>query len=878
MSLAPNFQNSLRALNQAQTTKVSNPPAVNSPDPILRSAGGNNLLNTKVDQTGLLRSVNMCQRYKGINGLRQLQIDQSTNSALQPGCGWRYKPSSGVNPEINQAAFGTADGPSRTDLDPMPGGTKWFWNLATAEKTITKAICSNASKCSQLRNLGEYASVCGYCKTSGGVVPVQQLKSGQFTARYPTDPDLMCDASSLIINGRGVCPANEGFTNLNMDILDNCSSPLSRDCVINAARLAGCREDGTLLTSLAAATGPGDYNRTVKNKPSYQAYQSSANPGLTSSLLQDGSTSLDIAISDFGNLMRNTGGVPTSKLAASARDLCLKAGDFDNYNFCAEMTPNTVITSQNIQCIQQDWLDEGGTQTGRGYPTLAKWNGKRNQEYNTYITGVLSRLKSIDKNTNVAAILEFIGTDSTSKDTLTNNVPRNDNTRGGEVVWIQLGDVNSGTAPPTILRSDLLLSRNGGIIPTFNSDGELASKYGVPTTNIGFISAFEMRPDSDMDINLNIAVDDGFMVGFNQNPLEGTKAQGSDWGSWRYQGPTAYGSRAYPISAENKKGRNVFVTKFFQGYGGAMFTFKWGVAKQGLQDQATSAAARSSFYLTQEPLAPWLNYEVCTRLNDGRNGAGLFERRWGGQAAVSTGGKPIPSFDVLAKSLTVQDGKDKRADTPGKRAYISFTSKSSWKTFARIGFNSVQTITLLIRPTASITQGNWVNVLNWLNPQNQQGLLLMYTRQGNNYTMYAYTSGSWWNIVPVTPNAWNYVVIQVIGDRNGVRSMNVTSSPVKDLATPAQRSNLLRLLQGKRNATSGYQIQSAAVNANASSYLRMGGVFNVDNPDIPRWNESFGFEGDVAFLHGFRTYLDTEGMIDADVKAGWMSRWPRGDA
>ena len=882
MSLTPSFQNSLRRLDQVQATGIANPPTVKASDALMRAAGGDSLLATKVSQTDLINSVDMCHRYRGIEGLRQLQIDQAGMSAMQSGCGWRYKPSNGVQPEVNQAAFGSAAGPARTDLDPMTGGTKWFWNLNTAEKTITRAVCSNAKQCSQLRLLGQFTSVCGYCKSSGAVVPVQQLKSGQFTARYPNDPNLMCEANNLVINGRSACPPTEGFANLNMDLLDNCSSPLSRDCVINAARLAGCRDNGSLLASLASVSGPGDYNRLVKNAPAYQAYQTSTNPNLTASLLQDGSTSLEVAITDFQNLMKNTGGVPTSKLAASARDLCLNAGDFDAYNFCAEMTPNTMITSQNIQCIQGDWLDEGGTQVGSGYPTLAKWNGKRILEFNNYIAGVLTRLQSTDSTTNAAAILEFIGT-NTATGLRTNDVPRNENTRGAEVVWIHLGEVNDGRVPPTILRSDLLLSKDGPVIPSFSSAGELVSKYGVPTDNIGFMSSFEMRPDTDMDINLNITVDDGFMVGFNQNPLEGTSSQGLDWGSWRYQGPTAYGSKAYRISAESKRQNNVFVTKFFQGHGGAMFLLKWGVAKQALQDPAASPATRSHFYVTQEPVAPWMNFEVCTRLNtDGttgaRNTAGLFERRWSGQAAITAGGAAIPSFDVLAKSLAVQNGADKKADTPGKRAHILFTPKSVWKTRARVAFNAVKTITLMIRPKATLTPGGWVNVFNWMNPQTQHGMLLMYTRQGNAYMMYAYTYGLGWSIVPITPNAWNYVVIQVNGDKRGVRSMNVSASPVTALTTAATRSTFLRSLQGRQSMSGGIIMRSAVDDVNESAPFRLGGVFNVDNPDIPRWNESLGFEGDVAFLHGFRTYLDTEGMIESDINGTWMTRWPRGDA
>lgn len=912
------YQNSQTVLSQAQLTGVANPPQLNVSDSILKaaSASGVNLVNTKVDQSKLKTSVDACHKYVGIDGLRQLQVDQAGYSALQPACGWRYKPSAGVIPEVNQAAFGTADGPLNKDADPMTGGAKWYWDLPKAEKDITKEVCSHASRCSQMRLLGEFQNVCGYCKSSGAVIPTKRLSSGMVTARYDMDPNLTCSPNDIVSGGQ--CPPEgfigsgagaagagaEGFAGFSMDALDNCESPLTRDCVVNAARLAGCRDEGTLIASLNAANGPGNYDRVAATKPSFQAYQSSANPSLTTAMLRDGSVSVATAIDNFGKLVRNTGYSATSKIGASARDLCLKAGAFDEYNFCAEMTPATIITAKNLVCLQQDWKDEGGTAMGAGYPN-SQWIGKQYQSYIQYSNGLFNRLRSTDKTINAAALLEFTGTQSDAPP-LKSDFPRSENTRGVETVWIHLGEVSAGTAPPTILRCDLKLAKDGEVLPQFTSREELSAKYGVPADNIGFTSAFEFRPETAKDIRLLIASDDGFMVGVNQNPFENTGYRGSDWGSWRYQGASWFQSGNIHLNEESSKRPNLVVLKFFEGYGGVYFNFRWaetwkqwvqvnggwnwtpwwgwrwgyGWPRWEIQDQVgawqdpnASGGSRADMYLSQEPVAPWLNYEVCTRPNGGVNSLGLFERRWNGQSAMSYGGKPIPSFDVVTKSLTIQSN-----NAPGGRGYVSFLKNSSWKMQARLGFNAVSTLTLMVNPKATLAQGGNVNLLFWYNYSIAKGCVIYYARVGNNYQFQFYSSNRGWTSVNIVPNEWNYVVIQVVGDGQGVRDMNMTTSTVSALAGEQARTNFVNTLKRSQNAMGSYMTGSASRDANQSSFLRLGALVSAETPDLPRGADKLGFEGDVAFIHGFRNYLDTPELVQADIQGLWMNRWPRKDA
>jgi hypothetical protein len=904
-ALTSSLQNSQTNLNQVLLTGLQNPPRVNASTAALSagSSAGLNLTSTQVNPSARNASIAKSQSYKGIAGLRQAQNDQSGFSALQPAAGWRYKPSSGIVPEINQGAFGTAAGPLDTTADPMPGGTTWFWDLSKAEKKISTDICSSAKKCSQLRLLGEFQDVCGYCKSTGATIPIQRMASGSVKARY-NDDSLGCRSADILTSGNCGAEGSEGF--VDASIMDNCDSPLTRDCVINAARLAGCRDEGTLIASLKASTG-GSYDSVASKKPAYAAYQTTAIP-LTNAMLRDGSVSKTTALDDFGKLMKNTSAGSNTKIGAAARDLCLKAGDFDAYNFCSELTSSTVITAQNISCLQEDWKNEEGTEVGTGYPNLTTWNGKTYQKYIEYTNDLFNRLKSTNKTVNAAAVLEFVGTQSAAPP-LKNDFPRSDNTRGAETVWIHLGEVSAGTVPPTILRCDLKLksSKNGEVLPFFTNRDDLPTKYGMPADNIGFTSAFEFRPDSAKTIRLNVASDDGFMVGINQNPFEGTGNKGNDWGSWRFQGASWFQSGNISLNAESSKRSNTVIIKFFEGYGGVYFWFKWAQTwKQWVQvnggwswspwtgwrwgtgaprweiqdvvgawqDPNASATDGADLYLTQEPLAPWLNYEVCTRPNNGVTAMGLNERRWNGPSAISYGGKQIPSFDVTVNSLAIT------APTNAARGFAYFVSTSNWKMQARLGFNAIRTLTLLINPKANVAPGSSVNILYWFQGK---GVTLSMKNDGNNYVLETFTPSKGIVRSPIAPNQLNYIVLQVVGDQRGVMDFNVTSTSADTLsgmsaAAASARASFVNILTAKQNVLGTYITGSAAVNVNESAPLRIGSILSAQNPDISSQKQMYGFEGNLVFVHGFREYISTAEMIHADIDNLWMTRWPRGDA
>jgi hypothetical protein len=878
--MSANNLNLYRTANEAQAIGNINP--VNTAgisDRVLMAAspGAFSLLNTtKIDKNSSDAAAAACRSYKDITGLRQLSKDQVNKTYYDPRCGWRYKPSNGLYPEISQGALGTANGPSfgkPGDPDEVAGGTQWFWSLEDAEKKISAKICQNASKCKQLSLLGKYADVCGYCKSTGAIVPTV---GG--AARY-NDTAFGC-AKKDIVTTSDKCPENftnfrqgnlkeafkvrEGFGSL--DDLNNCMDmPLSRDCVIKVAQNAGCSPDGALIQALQGSTG--DYDSKLKANSAYTSYNAFMpfSPGL----MKDGSvTSINTALSDFGRLMENTQS-PTQRVALSARDLCVRAGDFDSYDFCSEISKDTVINAGNIACIQKVWAQNGGTTQGTASPTLAKWNGKRYSEFLTSgLTTLLKINSSENKATNADGIMQLVGTDSSQPVRIGTDLPMDETTRGAETVWFDLTDIGRYAAAVVILRCDLLLKKdnsiNGEVLPFVESWPNLLSKYKFTNqNNKAYTSAFELRTN-DTSVSFRVTTDDGFMISKNQNPFENA-GYGPDWGSWRYQPPTLYESSPYSIE---KNKTNIFVTKWFQGYGEAasklMYRTKTDWVKGG---------DSTDVYLTQEPLAPWTQYEICARPNNSEGTkVGFFEKRWNGPSAIDSQGRPLPSFDVTCGRVSFQTDSKLRETVPGNKAYASFVSSSYWHTNSYFHFNAFRTITILIRPVANIADKQAASVFHHCNFNGYSAGMYL-KNNGGNYTLsYGTNSGQFQGEHPVAMNEWNLIVIQYVGDEAGVRRITCAVERLSYLQTDSGRSAFLSKLSASRSSVGSVVIGDPKAEPLPNSGMLLLGALNPVlysglNFSIP------SFTGDIGWVHGFRNYLDTDAVLRNEITQGWISRW-----
>jgi hypothetical protein len=883
--------NSMRVTNQVQEVGVSNPPNMANVSVNLLQAASPQLFNlganTRIDTTLSDRQESQCRSYEGIGGLRRLARETAGRSALETGCGWVYKPSAGVNPDVNQASFGNNKGPLNRALQ---AGERWYWDLDRAEKDISVAQCQKAGKCSQLALLGRQAEFCGFCKSTGAMIPVENG-----AARYSQDPNFSCGPADIVTASRGSCGAagfhdmtsgfggsrHEGFAaSVSLDDLENCKPPLTRDCVIMAARVAGCSDAGTLISALQAAPGGGDYDRELKSKAAFVAYKETANPGLTQAMLKDGSTALTTALDDFGGLKKNMESA-NKKLAQASRDLCLLGGEYDPYSFCAEMmNPTMQISQTNFPCVLREWGNQGGTDKGTAYPTLAAWQGKTVMSFLNFISELKKGLQSDDKRVNADAIEKFIGVSSFVNTVAT--LPKSDAIRGAENVWI-LFDAGNANMTPIIARYDQRMAAGGEVVPSFPNWQTLQGKWRIQHWNIGLISAFEYRPKNSQQVQFQVVTDDGFMIGLNQNPFENTGYRSYDWGSWRYQPPTRYTSSPYTMWGENDNQKNVVVMKWFQGGGEAAFDWKM-IVKEGSAAPKTitpseSYADRMDMYLTQEPLAPWIQYEVCTRPNKGAgNQTGFFEKRWNGQFAITWQNVPMYSFDIESKNLIFQTDPQRRQDVPGKKPYMSLVANSSWNTTSRVAFTAFKTLTLLVRPVANLPNQAVVSIFQHANFSGfGWGIHL---KNNNGQYTFSYWNGAAWVEIPAFANEWNLIVIQYVNTESGLRSINVSSERLAALQSDQQISKFLENLKARQSSfAGGFLVGSPLADRNNAGHFVIGG-----RGDSAAFRNAQGqntwavqsFTGDVAWIHGFNQYFMTVDVLKAEVKQNWLSRWPRG--
>lgn len=883
--------NSYRSANEAKNIGVINPVNMAGvSDNLLKVASPTSFSlvdNTKINRNSSDAAVASCRSYKDIDGLRQLQKDQQNKSYHDAKCGWRYKPSTGLVPEINQAALGTADGPSFGQAgspDEVTGGAQWFWDLNDAERKITSKICQNVTKCNNLALLGKYADVCGYCKTTGSIIPTMGgdarfndstfgcLKKDIITAAsVKSCPEGFTGSLFTQGNLKDAFKVREGFGNL--DDLNNCMEmPLTRDCVIKVAQNAGCSPDGTLIKALQGSTG--SYDSKLTTNSAYKSYNSFM--PFSAGLMQDGSiASISVALDDFGRLVTNTQS-SNQKVNLAAKDLCLNAGEFEKYDFCTEMSLDTVINANNISCVQTVWGQNGGTSQGTASPTLAMWNGKKFGDF--LVTGFvkLLQVESEDKDINAQAIMGIVGTDSSSQGTnQATHLTMNELTRGAETVWFDLGNVANSRAEVVILKCDLRLKKDtsttdgpaGEVLPFIATWTEMLNKYNFTNqNNKAYTSAFEIRPPSDENkVIFGITTDDGFMLSKNQNPFE-KAGGGPDWGSWRYQGPSVYYSSAYNI---NKDQPNIFVTKWFQGYGEAASHFWMYRPKTGWVRGADSP----DVYLTQEPLAPWAQYEICSRPNNGAGKTvGFFEKRWNGPSALNYQGRSMSGFDTKSGNIAFQTNPALRTAIPGEKGYASFVSNSYWHTNSYFHFNSFRTITILIRPTANLSIGGTASVFHHCNFNGYSAGFYLVNNGGRYSLSYGTSKGQFQGQYDVTMNEWNLIVIQYIGDNSGVRRMTFNVESLKDIKTNPGRASLLAKLNAGRTSGGSVVIGNPRAEPLENAGMLIMGALN--KTIYPSFNSSVAsFTGDVAWFHGFRNYLDSDDALKSEIEQTWISRW-----
>jgi len=850
----------------------------------------------RVNTTDSQNTGSNCRAYSGFAGLRRLQQDQRNNTFYDPGCGWMYKQEAGAtNPSINRGVFATYNGVPvygrQGQPDELTGGSITM-DLQLAEQNAAKAVADGlGNSCVNMQNLGtSNLPLFGYCKSTNKIIPIETYL-GAPRARFNNSTNNMNCASSNIVTasaGAAACTAS-GFRNQEAEGFDNsdrlqsqqqCQLPFTRDCLIQSVRNAGCTDQGSLMSALSSAPSGAPYDTTLETSKAYRYYTQKVN--IPSALLKTGGgVETSQAASDIFIALAQTANSPTADPGAqgqyaAAKDLCLQRDFFKNtYNFCAELTASTTINATNIDCVQNLWRNAGGASKGTEYPELAKWSGSNVGNFIEFRDAIVEKTTNADKIVQAGAIKQLIGSETITPQASLDLV-KNTNTRGTEVVWFYTGNANT----TVIIRSDLMMASDTGGIPDITSQIDFVNKFALPASqNMCLTAAFEYRPSSNTQVAFKILVSEGFMIGYNQNPFEGTN--NLDWGSWRGQPPTTFTSSAYNISTSSPTDRNVFVVKYFKRDGPESFNLSIAEGATPFANIARNASAKQNLYLTQEPLAPWLRYEVCTRPNEGNGSAlGFFETRFNGPVS-SDNQKGKFSFDTSFKSIVHQTDPTLRIGVPGSKPYASYNSSSQWMTYSMFAYSAFKTITLMIRPTSGTQATQYAGIFSHgQNPTTENA------RVCNLYLKYASGIYSFSLVTkagavvseqssPCTANAWNLVVIQYIDtDGYGIRGISLHSAPYLDLNTgQAARTALLGQMQGSLTTNSPIQTPKMRSQIDINRYA--GKLFLGYPPwPLPPYQASASFTGDIAWLHGFRNYISSDSELLAEIQQTWISRWP----
>lgn len=339
----------------------------------------------------------------------------SQNLKSKVRCGWIYqKGTPGNNPVVSQGTLGTRAGP--VAFFDHPKGT-YYWNLDEAKKQILKDRCGALKTCTDV-GTDDYKE-CAFSKTRGTGIPVD----ARGRVKYPRDITLTAPHSSLVTSADKCAPPPAPSTKqyIQQQSRDICTplpdGRLSRDCVLQQVTAAGCKQDGELYQQLLTTAQPNNYAAGLVDSMSFKRYQQLATMPLTESVIKDGSTTKSVATANFKALASQSSKVNKSALNFASRDLCLKSGIMETYDFCNDLT-DTSPAPFDLTCLQKLFRKLGGQPSGTMYPTRenkAMYDGLGNwKAVNATMEGLANKALAkadsfIDAYAQKKALTEFLG-------------------------------------------------------------------------------------------------------------------------------------------------------------------------------------------------------------------------------------------------------------------------------------------------------------------------------------------------------------------------------------------------------------------------------------------------------------------------------------
>lgn len=580
-------------------------------------------------------------------------------------CGWIYKKgTNGAQPAVSQGALGTRRGAMA--LNENPSGT-WYWDLEAAEKAMLSDRCSALTSCQNVGSPGFEG--CAFSTTKGTGIPVNTNGS----IRYPNDDRLTAPLDSLVTNV-SKCPAPPPAGSLAAEVQrsrDICT-PLpdgrfSRDCMLQQITLAGCQPDGALYQQLVNNAKPNDYANGLRTTTSFTKYKELSKNPLLESAIKDGSTTLQTALASFKELAVQSQTVQNTALSFAARDLCLKSGTMDDFDFCDELT-GTSKAPFALECLQKEFRRQGGQPNGSKYPKtdaeMTYWNNLGTwQNVKNAIQDMKSNLNSATENLQRQGLTEFLGiTRSPYEKKQIGKI------QGIEVFWFNMGT------------KTFIGRRIASKFPDIGAD-KIVDNTGL-ANNVEHLVLANLRPPTEKQIKLKITTDDGVYYTLNKytdhiatrqtstrNLVSTEDSFGANW----IQAPTTHlQSSCWTLKANGPN--------YIQGY----WQESGGFARLNLTYANCNGVSYHEFpsewiYLTQEPDAPMISWEYSEQ-------GAFVERR-------------MPKFFELRQMGTTLKDQTK-ANYPYQKE-LQLTDRTSFAETINysIGMNSWRTITATFHTT-----------------------------------------------------------------------------------------------------------------------------------------------------------------------------------
>ena len=836
--------------------------------------------------------VEECRRFTGLSGLEQMILDTSANPNAPLRCGFRYKKSSGLVPEVAQGAYGTPQGPLMNTVDSpdaLGNGVVWFWDLQKAKKQLLRDACSALTTCRSLTTLpsiqnGAFVGKIGFCKTSQKFIPITNAY-GQLKAAYPDDPTLDC-TSSQIATTVGQCTTNEGFVDtseLDATCLQAGGGTLSRDCLLRAVQMAGCSDKGTLYTALQSAAAAGPYDTTLNTKKSFQDYQSQqGSASMTRSLFRADQGSMNLALSEVGKIRSAIQSSPSKAIRTAADDLCTRAGIYDTYDFCGDVPGTSLLSAIDFSCVKSYWENKNGKKQGTLYPgTLAAayqvgtgirtWN-----DYKNAVNILEQQTRSSNGSVQQDALLKFMGIQPGPAPAVL--VPIDATTQGVETIWMdkslrnpQIGQVFC------VLGRRIGLASQGKGLPTIPLSSNPIPPTGL-SQNVSFISFFDFRlpaVPTDYRIFLQTVAKDGFRFAVNHVVTElGTND--NTFSRFTNHPATTFTNLNTAGLLVKKNQPNIFTVEWYTDTGAHQFqnsiAFKPDTAAGQMapmvpfydnQGQLNRDLGQLSI-LTQESTAPYLAIEVCKRsapstgaYSVNANQVAFQERRlYSRGLELQKNGNP--SFFSAASD---------RSSVPGNVGYVRINDGDSFVSFSKVAFQALQTITVCFRIPQTFQ--TTMNLFSWVNLERGYTSRIGYTVTIlANGSMQIEIRGQQGTTTQIYPSQlqmgagapWYLFVMRVDqfqGNTQGVSVVVDTCSTLQNTGSFPMNSTMTIA----KTYSQPYFFSDYTTNSQQRGELRFGGVGALD----------------LAWFHGFDYKIEEGEHVKREARSGWIRTWYESD-